>query len=112
MIRKHLWLLSETKAQVLLILLSFVASIQHGRKAKLQLEVSENKEVIFSLQVEAPERNRMHLQEDSALSSPWETLEGESPWMSGQEISGENGSRDGEEFGHCPWNRDPREVGL
>lgn len=95
--QKHLWLLSKSKAGVLLILLSFVAFTIGER---LNFSLSESKEVLFSLQIEAPEVNRMDLQEDSALSAPWKTFEGESPWMSGK-IGGEFG----------PWDRTPWGMG-
>ena len=70
--------------------------VHHGRKAKFQPEVNESKEVLYSLQVGAPEVNGMDLQEDSALCSPWKTFERELLWMSGK-IEGEFG----------PWNRTP-----
>lgn len=66
MIQKHLWLLSKSKAGVLLILLSFAAFTIGER---LNFSLSESKDVLFSLQIEAPEVNRMDLGEDSALSA-------------------------------------------
>lgn len=94
MIQKHLWLLSKSKARVLLIPHSFVA-FTIGERLNFS-QSFESKEVLYSLQAEAPELNRMDTLEDSALSDPWKTFERESPWMSGK-IEGEFG----------PWNRTP-----
>lgn len=50
-IQKDLWFLLVAKWLVLLILLWFVAYMHNRRKCKFQLEVCENKDVIFSIQL-------------------------------------------------------------